>query len=227
MCLICVLIIIFKSEIRRKVRSGFTNLETICVDDTCYKVLPENVDKKGSAEILHEVDKDIIKLMKHMDKKYTNDVLALMPKSKRNIYAQIVYRLKRTYKSESLEETMPTTPKIDVSYNLSKGEVIALCLREYDSHKFHEKNDIMFVALHELAHSLNCDDSKFECGDESYGHTELFWFIFKVLLDNATECGIYVKHDYRASPINYCSMPVTYNPLYDKSLSDSEFFSNK
>ncbi len=222
-----VIILIFKSEIRGRVRSTFSNLETICVNDSCYKVLPENNDKYGSAEILYDVDKDVNKLVHYMNSKYTPTVLAGMSTQKCKLYSQIIRRLKKTYKSESLEETMPSKPKVDVSYNLSKGEVIALCLREYDTHKFHKKNDIMFVTLHELAHSLNCDESAFECGDESYGHTSLFWFIFKVLLENATECGIYKKHDYRASPVNYCSMPVTYSPLYDASLNDSEFFGNK
>ena len=225
--LLLVVILLCKTDIRRMFRSTFSGLETVIVKDCKFKVLPGYEDKVGAAELLYDVDADIKTLINHMNSKYTPDVLKSMPESKRKIYEQIVRRLRNTYSRDALEETLPNTPKIDVSYNLNKGEVLALCLRDYKTYNFHKKNDILFVTLHEIAHSLNCDESSFQCGDESYGHTTIFWFIFKVLLENATECGIYTKYNYKANPINYCSMPITYSPLYDPTLQDGEYFSNK
>jgi len=222
-----VLMFVFQREMRTAVRSAFSNLETIEVDKCGYKVLPDYDNKKGAAEILHRVDKNITTLITYMQEKYTPLVLETMEPKKKRLYEQIVRRMETTYKPSSLEETVPDTPKVDVSYNISKGEVLALCLRDYKTHEFHQDNEIIFVTLHELAHSLNCDESSYQCGQESYGHTALFWFIFKVLLENAVECGIYSKRNYRSKSVNYCSMPITYSPLYDVSLKDSEFFSNR
>ncbi len=227
LCLLLILTATFQSHIRRAVRSCFSNLEPVIVDGTPFNVLPEYNDKRGAAELLAIVDSDVKHLIRFMEDKYPPSVISSMPEEKKKLYGQIVRRLRSTYKTKSLEETLPEQPKVDVSYNLNKGEVVALCLRDFNTHSFHQKNDIMFVTLHELAHSLNCDESSYQCGSDSYGHTELFWFIFKVLLENAEECGIYKKSNYRESPINYCSMPVTYNPVFDESLSESQFFGSK
>jgi hypothetical protein len=133
---------------------------------------------------------------------------------------KIKRRLSTTYKRDSLKENYPSKPKVDVSYNLNKGNTIALCLRNYENvEDFHEFNEIMFVSIHELAHSLNCDETSLLCGN-SYGHDNMFWYIFKILLENAIECEAYKKKDYRDSPVQYCSMKITYSPLYDKSLDD-------
>lgn len=225
--IIVFLLLLFNRRFRTAVRSGFTNLETVCVEDRCYKVMRDYNNKDRAAEILHVVDSDINKLIQHMSNKYSAEVLEAMPEGQRRLYSQIVRRLRNTYSTDSLEETLPSKPMVDVSYNLNKGEVVALCVRDYETHEFHKKNDITFVALHELAHSLNCDESSFQCGKESYGHTDIFWFIFRVLLENATECGVYERHDYHSTPITYCSMPVTYSPLYDDSLNANEFFRNR
>lgn len=215
-----------RSIIRCVVKSTFSNLESVKVGAVDYRVLPNYDDKQGAAELLAFVDTSVNQLIQFMDNKYSDEVLATMSAPKRAIYEQIIRRLHSTYDQKNLEETVPSQPKVDVSYNIDKGQVLALCVRDYDTHEFQQKNDLLFVALHELSHSLNCDESAFQCGD-SYGHGNMFWFIFKVLLENAEECGLYTKHNYRANPVNYCSMPITYSPLYDKSLSDNEFFSNR
>ena len=199
------------------------NTETYILDDKNYKVLPMN-NKEKAAELLKFVDDNILVLKDHINTKYTDIELEMLEKNKKEVMKKIKKRLNETYKSSSLKENYPSKPKVDVSYNLNKGESIALCLREYkNTDEFHEKNDIIFVALHELSHSLNCDENAFNCGN-SYGHDNAFWYIFKILLSEAIEIGIYKKINYNNNPIDYCSMKITYSPLYDPSLYDNNYF---
>lgn len=100
------------------------------------------------------------------------------------------------------------------SYNLNKGEKIFLCLRDYETHEFHDLNDIMFVAIHELTH----------CSKHSKGHNKDFWFTFRFLLQNAAEINIYSPTNYKNKPFNYCSTKVKYNPMLDDKLKDEFYF---
>lgn len=206
-------------------KSGFFD-KTVHVDvnGKKFKVLEQMNNKENSAKLLDRVDTDIAKLINHMDTKFDLETLLSIPKAKRDIIDQMIRRLKKTYSHESLKENYPEKKKVDVSYNLNKGSTIALCLRNYERpEQFHEYNEILFVALHELAHSLNCNEKSLMCGD-SYGHDDMFWYIFKILLEEAEESGIYSKKNYNKNPVNYCSMDISYSPLYDKSLEDKYFF---
>lgn len=205
-------------------KSGFFD-KTISmeVNGKEYKVLEEMQNKEVSADLLSKVDSSIVKLLSHMEKKYNLETLSVLPSKKKEIIEQMVRRLKSTYSYKSLKENYPEKRTVDVSYNLNKGSTIALCLRNYDTPEvFHQYNEILFVALHELAHSLNCNESSLMCGD-SYGHDDMFWYIFKILLEEAEQSGIYVKKNYKKDPVNYCSMEISYSPLYDRSLHDNHF----
>ena len=79
---------------------------------------------------------------------------------------------------------------------------------------FHEFNDIMFVAIHELAHSTAV----------SYQHTDEFWYNFRILLEHAIELDLYKFRNYVTNPVNYCSMEITYTPLIDKNYVDANYF---
>lgn len=211
-------------------KSGFfDNTEAIQYNDLEFSVLSSMPNKEEAAKILHDVDINIEKIIKHIDSKFSNDYILeqeMRFKGKGDVLRKIRRRLLSTYKRESLKENYPSKPKIDVSYNLNKGSTIALCLRNYEkTEDFHDFNEIMFVSIHELAHSLNCDETSLMCGN-SYGHDNMFWYIFKILLENAVECGVYKKKDYRNEPVKYCSMKITYSPLYDKSLEDYNMVRN-
>lgn len=189
-----------------------------------YNVLEHMENKEFSAEILSKVDTSINKLIDHMEKKFDKETIEVLQEEKKEIIKQILRRLKNTYSHGSLRENYPEKRQVDVSYNLNKGHTIALCLRDYDSPEiFHEYNEILFVALHELAHSLNCNEKSIMCGN-SYGHDDMFWYIFKILLEESEEAGIYLKKNYTKQPVNYCSMDISYSPLFDKSLQDKHFF---
>lgn len=196
--------------ILKKKSSGFFGTRVVEYSGRKFKVVDLEGNTKA-AEILFTVDKDIVILKNYISEKYKN--------SDNELLRQIGRRASK-YSSDSLIENYPDVPKKDVSYNLNKGETIALCLRDYKSPEvFHEYNEILFVALHELAHSLNCDESSFLCGD-TYGHDDQFWLIFKIILQNAVDCGIYRKKNYKKEPVNYCSMDISYSPLYDASLKN-------
>lgn len=183
------------------------NLENININGNDYKVLSSLTDKEFAAKILSDVDANIKKLIVYINDKYSEDKIINTKNYK--LYKQIRERLNKTYSSNSLIENYPLKKKVEVSYNYDKGKVIALCLRDYETKYFHDFNDIMFVALHELSHSINY----------SFDHNESFWGIFKLILLASSEIHIFKDVKYSENNVNYCSMNITYNPIYDKSLS--------
>jgi hypothetical protein len=79
------------------------------------------------------------------------------------------------------------------SYTINK-KIIHLCTKEPRSGKYYDKNTLMFVVLHELAHVI-CDD---------IGHTDNFSIINKALLNHAINHGFYNP----SKPFieNYCTL---------------------
>jgi hypothetical protein len=79
------------------------------------------------------------------------------------------------------------------SYTINK-KVIHLCIKDPRNGRYYDKNTLMFVVLHELAHVL--------CSD--VGHTDSFSVINQALLDHAVKCGFYDP----SKPFvkNYCSL---------------------
>ena len=179
-----------------------------------YLVLERKSEHERAANILHIIDNKILLLIDHFNTKYSY-IHKYDNTPKNQLILEIKNKLNNTYKSESLKENFPNKIGVDVSYNVNKGEDISLCLRNYDDpDKFHDINDITFVALHEIAHSAN----------ESYGHDTKFWKIFRIILEESVEIGIYQNNNYKKDNVNYCSMNITYNPIFDKTLDDDNYF---
>lgn len=179
-----------------------------------YLVLEKRKGYQNAASILNIIDNNILSLIDHFDEKYSY-IHKYDNNPKNQLLFKIRNKIKKTYKSNSLRENFPNIIGKDVSYNVNKGEDISLCLRNYeDPNQFHDINDISFVALHEIAHSCN----------QSYGHDKSFWKIFRIILENAIEIGIYKNNDYEKDNINYCSMNITYNPIFDNTLDDEKYF---
>ena len=84
------------------------------------------------------------------------------------------------------------------SFTVNKGEQIFLCLRSKKNGRIHDTNLIMYVTLHELAHTA-CPD---------YNHTKLFKKIFIFLLEIAIILGIYDKANYQDFPEEYCGLVI-------------------
>lgn len=84
--------------------------------------------------------------------------------------------------------------KADQSYTINKTSTF-LCL--YDENgDYYPINMLIYVLLHEVAHSINTKD---------IGHTEEFHRIFDELLERATQIGVYNP----SIPViqNYCKKP--------------------
>ena len=79
------------------------------------------------------------------------------------------------------------------SFTINK-KIIHLCTKNPRNGQYYDKNTLMFVVLHELAHVL-CND---------IGHTETFTIINSALLEHAFKCGFYDP----SKPFvkNYCSL---------------------
>ena len=75
--------------------------------------------------------------------------------------------------------------------------------RSKEDDKLHDINELMYVAIHEIAH-VGCPE---------IGHTELFMNINKFLLEQAIECNIYQYKNYNLYPENYCCIQLTSNIL--------------
>lgn len=89
------------------------------------------------------------------------------------------------------------------SYSLNKGEELVFCLRSKVTNKLHDINDIMYVAVHEIAH-IGCPE---------IGHTPLFKKINKFLLAKAAEARLYKFENYRKTLKEYCGITLTSNIL--------------
>ena len=89
------------------------------------------------------------------------------------------------------------------SYSINKGEELSFCLRSKSTGKLHDINLLMYVAVHELAHTA-CPET---------GHTPLFNQIFKFLLERAIEIKLYYYEDYTSNPVEYCGMNLYTNIL--------------
>jgi hypothetical protein len=94
----------------------------------------------------------------------------------------------------------------DTSYSENKGQKIVVCLRDKTrapEYPLIDKNTVMFVMLHEMAHLMT----------ETIGHTTEFWNNFKRLLHDAVKVGIYQPVNYAHSPTPYCGMTITDSPI--------------
>jgi hypothetical protein len=115
-----------------------------------------------------------------------------------------VKNLKNRYNPKTVSEGTPLNKDNETSYSLEKGKELVVCLRnKRDPAKFHDKNMIMFVIIHELSHIAS----------NSYGHNAEFNKNFKWLLENAIRLKYYNYVDYNLFPENYCGLDVSTTPI--------------
>jgi predicted metal-dependent hydrolase len=89
------------------------------------------------------------------------------------------------------------------SYAVNKGEELAFCIRCKPSGELHDMNLLMYVAVHEMAHTA-CPEN---------GHTPLFNEIFRFMLQQAVKIKLYDYKDYSRHPVVYCGMRLYTNIL--------------
>lgn len=143
---------------------------------------------KATVTMLAQIDLFIDKFIAYLDGKNPND--------------RRVKRLVNRIHDTKIEES-PFEPDTS-SYTLNKGDLMALCVRSKENpYALHDYQTMLFVVIHELAH-VAC---------VSRGHGAEFVETFKWLLHNAAESGMYIPVDYSKSPITYCGVKVTNNPM--------------
>lgn len=139
-------------------------------------------DKQQAADYLADINRDLVKLCRHMMAKYPNN--------------KDVQQLYRNFNPEAVSEGSLESGY--TSYSVNKGEKIILCIRQRDR-SFVDKNVVMYVAIHELGHLMTPE----------IGHTDSFWNNFRFLLDEAIQIGIYKKADFKHAPQDYCGIKIT------------------
>lgn len=89
------------------------------------------------------------------------------------------------------------------SYSINKGDELVFCLRSKTTGEFHDINELMYVAVHEIAH-IACPQT---------GHTQLFRRINRLLLQAAIDAGVYQFVDYSRLSREYCGIQLSVNIL--------------
>ena len=178
--------------------------EESSLDNLVYNVQCDYKDRKEAANLLSQLDKTGLALTDYVFKKYGSD---------KTDAGMLARNLKARYRGrERLVETDPDNRDGDTSYTVDKGWLLAMCVRtskSKDSDSFHNLNVLKFVLIHEMAHiAANVQD-----------HPVRFWEVFKWLLGNARDAGLYDYHNFHKDPIRYCDrLLITYTPLDDGEL---------
>lgn len=220
--IITILIIIILFDCKKSCYEFFT-LKYIKsdIDGIKYPVVASYVDNKEAASRIGEMNIFALKLIKKLKDVYLDKALSeVLSKDLSNESKvaelpevikgrEIANTLIKKFNSKSLQENEPDSVN-KTSYTTNKGEVISLCLREKKSgkNKFHNKEILQFVLIHELSHIITPE----------INHSVLFWINFKFLLEFCNKYDLYTAPDYEAFNENYCGLDISYNPTTDHSL---------
>ena len=151
------------------------------IDDRYYLVYKLK-NSQQAADYLAEINSKLLRLTRHMMAKYGE--------------SKDAHQLYQNFNPNSIQEGSPDSGYTSYSYN--KGEKLILCIRQAD-HSFVDKNVIMYVSIHELAHIMT----------KEVGHTQMFWDNFKFLLQEAINLGLYKKIDFNKKPKDYCGIKIS------------------
>jgi predicted metal-dependent hydrolase len=153
----------------------------------------ETPDKEQSSKLLNEL---IIRM--YSLKKYVVDNKNNYPD-----YIEYINQFNNNFNKRRTKIYETSLNSEFTSYSINKGEELVFCLRSKSNGKLHDINLLMYVAVHELAHTA-CPET---------GHTPMFNKIFKFLLEIAIELKLYYYEDYSSNPIEYCGMKLYTNIL--------------
>jgi len=209
---VCILILIFLNYL---VSSHFNNKSVKLCDakNNCdnYNVHAGHDDYNDAAFLMKEIQNRIDKLMHHLKNKYN------INSKKTNEYINNrIKQLFSNYSNNNVFEISPRNTTGVTSYSDNKTKLI-LCMRKKEGkNNLHDINTMMFVVVHELAHIMN----------NRWGHTKSsnFWELFKFMLVNSIEIGIYQPVNYAIHPIIYCGLEITYSPIYDNSITTDSLY---
>lgn len=177
-----------------------------------YIVSTKFEDYKDAVKLLSRVNRKTIEILRYLKKKYVpneftgkrmnNDVFA-------NDMQKIVQHMLKNYNPEVIIENIPGGN--DTSYTINKGQKLYMCIRNKVTHQLIDEHTVTFVLLHELSHIGHY---------YGWGHGKSYWEVFKFVLYNAEESGLYTSQNYRSRPVVYCGLNVNYNPLLDPNIKN-------
>ena len=122
----------------------------------------------------------------------------------------------QNYNPDLLEENDPILTPGDKTFTLNFKR-IAICLR-MKNWRFYDMNTLMFVFLHEIAHTGTHPRFLTHNGRRD-NHPPMFWRVFKFILSNAVEYGIIVPIEYNEKNyVTYCDIDIQNNPLFDNGI---------
>ena len=153
------------------------------------KYLVRNLpDKQEAANLIATVRGNLVKLAQELKKKNEGNI--------------DIERMINNFNPNNIVESEKNNKF--TSYSINKGEKTVYCMRSRDDkNELVKLNTMMFVALHELAHTMS----------KSIGHTKEFWDNFRILLRNAIKLKIYKRVNYNEKPVKYCGVEITDDPM--------------
>lgn len=173
------------------------------VDGKTYKVrdLP---DKQKAADLLAKMRLRLTDFMAVLVQKYPSK-----PQ---------VQRLQQNFVPDPRRFFESTPDAEHTSYSVNKGEEIHLCLRNRGGadEAVVDEDVMMFVSIHEMAHTLT----------KSIGHDAEFWNNFGWLLREAEANKLYTPRNFRAHPVMYCGVKITDAPKYDPAKDQEQHAGN-
>jgi|SRR3972149_1079599 len=181
-----------------------------------YKLVKSYENGEVAVKLLNEVNTKLLVFFRYLKNKYKinttydgEEVKSQYPMTCRDIIDKILHN----YNPEVIIENDPRNSN-ETSFTIAKGKELHLCLRKKNNpNELHSVDDLMFVVLHEISHMGNPNW-------DLDGHKTYFWTIFKFVLHEAKESGVYNPLDYENQPTTYCGLLVNYSPYYDTKLEN-------
>lgn len=170
-------------------------------DGRLYYVHNKHEDMQTAADIFSDINQNTTAVINYIYNKYKD--------SSNKKRSEVSRLLMSRYDVNSLRENSPLNAEHDTSYTINKGDIIAICIRSSKKHnQIHDSMIITFVVLHEITH----------LSITAYDHPDEFWEVFKFILLEAEEAGLYTSPDFANYPKEYCGIKINYNPRYDPSI---------
>lgn len=164
-----------------------TDINIIKGTDGIEYYVRNNNDKVKAVGILCELRQKIKELINFIEENNSSD-------EEYTIYKENINLIKNKIDDVKFKETPKTSNY--TSYSVNKGEELFLCIRSKKTNEIHDINDLLYVAIHEIAH-IGCPE---------IGHTNLFFKINLYLLKKAVEFNLYKYDNYNSNPKEYCGI---------------------
>lgn len=169
------------------------NMVKLRGDDGIFYYVRKNADNIVALKTLILLRRKLIELIDYVHHK---------TQQSNHMYKDYIQRIKNRLPHVQIRET-PANSNY-TSYSVNKGEELNMCIRSKVTNQFHSINELLYVAIHEIAH-IGCPE---------VGHTKLFYDINKFLLKQAMEYNIYNYVNYNAQPMEYCGIKLNHTILY-------------